>query len=276
MKSYPRWVLVICLCSFQETLVAGRPDLSYVTIKILDKAGHFDATADIPVTLELQGAGRILGVGNGDPLNREGYQGHDIKSFNGLGLAIIGSTDEPGDILLTARAEGLASDTVRLRSVVQKTPETVTSADASQSQQPRIVESSQIVSAFKTEFTSPPEGTPGKTSVDGPLLGNGDMGVVIGGPPEAQQVILCRNDMWRLQHGYGNASPVPFGTLSINVPGLIEASYRVVQDLLSLYGMGSCSRDPDFPPAIFGWTTQDNPAWHEGRPLYRGRAAENT
>ena len=221
----------VLLSADQERLRAGRPDLSYVTIKILDKEGHFDATADIPVTLDLRGPGRILGIGNGDPLNSEGYQGQSIKSFNGLCLAIIGSTDEPGDIVLTAKSEGLAAGTVKLRSVVQKETAAVTSAAASNIQQQRILESRQIVSAFKTEFTAPPKRTPGKTSVDGPLLGNGDMGVVLAGSPDEQRFILCKNDMWRLQHGYGNASPVPFGRLSLSLPGLKGASYRVVQDL---------------------------------------------
>lgn len=110
---------------------------------------------------------------------------------------------------------------------------TLASAAASDPPQPEdlIRESKQIVSAFKTEFTAPPKRTPGKTSVDGPLLGNGDMGVVICGSPQAQRFMLCKNDMWRLQHGYGNASPVPFGSLAINIPALKEASYSVTQDL---------------------------------------------
>ena len=29
-----------------------------------------------------------------------------------------------------------------------------------------------------------------------------------------------------------------------------------------LYTMASCSRDPDFPPGLFGWTTTDTPAWN--------------
>jgi hypothetical protein len=34
------------------------------------------------------------------------------------------------------------------------------------------------------------------------------------------------------------------------------------QYYLSLYGMASCSRDPDFPPGLFGtWITQEQPAW---------------
>jgi len=219
------------LSADQETLVAGRGDLSYVTFKVVDKAGHFDATCDIPVTLELQGPARILGLGNGDPLNSEGYQGTSIKSFNGLCLAIIGATGESGDIVLTARSEGLASGTVRLRSAGQELMDPVGSIVTSKTHQQRITQSRQIVSAFKTEFTAPPKRTPSKSSVDGSLLGNGDMGVVMTGSPYEPQFILCKNDLWRLQHGYGNASPVPFGTLSISMPGLKEASYRIVQDL---------------------------------------------
>jgi len=29
-----------------------------------------------------------------------------------------------------------------------------------------------------------------------------------------------------------------------------------------LYTMASCSRDPEFPPGLFGWTTTDTPAWN--------------
>ena len=221
----------VVLAADQDTLVAGRPDLSYVTIKIVDKHGHFNATAEIPVTLELQGPGRILGIGNGDPLNSEGYQGQSIKSFNGLCLAIIGSTDEPGDIVLAVKSEGLASGTVTLRSVVQEKSGAVTSTATSNTQQQRIIESKCVISAFKSDFTAPPERTPFRSSVDGPLLGNGDMGVVMAGNPEEQRFVLCKNDMWRLQHGYGNASPVPFGHLAISIPALKDASYKVAQDL---------------------------------------------
>ena len=34
-------------------------------------------------------------------------------------------------------------------------------------------ENKRMVSAFKTEFTTPPKRMPSRTSVDGPLLGNG-------------------------------------------------------------------------------------------------------
>ena len=44
-------------------------------------------------------------------------------------------------------------------------------------------------------------------------------------------------------------------SVSIDDP-VIEKQYY-----LSLYGMGSCSRNPEFPPHIFGWVTTDNPLW---------------
>lgn len=45
----------------------------------------------------------------------------------------------------------------------------------------------------------------------------------------------------------------------VSIPdSVIEKQYY-----LSLYGMGACSRDVDFPPSIFGtWITKERPAWN--------------
>lgn len=107
----------ITLSADKHILNAGRPDLSYVTIRLVDKEDNFNATADTPVTLELQGPARLLAVGNGDPLSHQGFQSQSIQAFNGLCLAIVSSTDKPGEIVLTAKAEGLSAGTVKLRSV---------------------------------------------------------------------------------------------------------------------------------------------------------------
>jgi hypothetical protein len=88
-----------------------------------------------------------------------------------------------------------------------------------------------IVSSYTNEFRKPPKLTPRDRSVDGPLLGNGDMGVVIGGTPSKLQLYLCKNDFWRLQHQARESCPLPLGHLSIAVPGLEGASYHVTQDL---------------------------------------------
>lgn len=110
----------ITLSADKTTLISHPPDLSYVTIKLVDKDGNFNATADTPVTLELQGPARLLAVGNGDPLSHQSFQAPSIRTFNGLALAILNSTGKPGQIVLTAKSEGLSSGTVKLRSVYEQ------------------------------------------------------------------------------------------------------------------------------------------------------------
>ncbi|MEJ2903462.1 hypothetical protein WAE58_13545 [Pedobacter panaciterrae] len=44
--------------------------------------------------------------------------------------------------------------------------------------------------------------------------------------------------------------------IAVEDPVLMKAYYQ------GLYTMAACSRDPKFPPGIFGWTTTDNPAWN--------------
>lgn len=87
------------------------------------------------------------------------------------------------------------------------------------------------VSSHTNVFVAPPHLTPRDRSVDGPLLGNGDMGVVLGGPPAELAFYLCKNDFWRLQQQYGESCPLPLGHLSIAIPGLEDASYHVTQDI---------------------------------------------
>lgn len=55
-------------------------------------------------------------------------------------------------------------------------------------------------------------------------------------------------DWW--QHYWDKSS------LAIADPVLMKAYYQ------GLYTMAACSRDPKFPPGIFGWTTTDSPAWN--------------
>ena len=47
-----------------------------------------------------------------------------------------------------------------------------------------------IISKHKAVFGKPPGQVPTGGAVDGPLLGNGDVGVVLGGAPEAQRFKL--------------------------------------------------------------------------------------
>ena len=76
------------------------------------------------ISLAIEGAGKIIGVGNGDPSSHEPDQFIASAStplpvwqrslFNGFAQIIVQSTKEPGDIKLTARTTGLAETTLPL------------------------------------------------------------------------------------------------------------------------------------------------------------------
>jgi beta-galactosidase len=59
------------------------------------------------VRFNLQGSGKILGVGNGDPSSHEPDQAKQRSAFCGFCQVIIQTTTQPGEMTLTAEAEGL-------------------------------------------------------------------------------------------------------------------------------------------------------------------------
>ena len=92
-------------------------------------------------------------------------------------------------------------------------------------------ESERIVSQYTAVFHAPPTRVPSRDSAGGPLLGNGDLGVVISGAPEAQRFWISKNNFWRLKDGHRQGGPRLFGGLEINIPALSGGTYLVEQHL---------------------------------------------
>lgn len=104
-------------------------------------------------------------------------------------------------------------------------------------------EAKRIVSQHKAVFVAPPRGTPSRFAVDGPLLGNGDLGAAIGGPGEAQRFWISKNDFWRILSVYKQGGPRVFGSLNIDAPAMKGASYRVEQDLYTAVTVAKFVKD---------------------------------
>ncbi|MCX6880399.1 MAG: hypothetical protein NTW21_42325 [Verrucomicrobia bacterium] len=80
---------------------------------------------------------------------------------------------------------------------------------------------------YTAVFDAPPQHVPTSYMPDGPLLGNGDLGVAIGGPPQEQSFFLGKNDSWQCKP----AKVISVGMVRLHVPALQQASYRQEQDL---------------------------------------------
>ena len=103
------------LLSDRKILRADGEDMSFVTVRILDKRDNICPLADNLIKFNIQGEGDIAAVGNGNPISHESYQSNFRKAFHGLSLVVVRSTREAGQIELDATCPGLESDSIKLK-----------------------------------------------------------------------------------------------------------------------------------------------------------------
>lgn len=101
----------IKLTADKKTLAADGTDLIFVEINMEDENGNIVENANNRVTVKVTGAGRLLGLDNGDSTDYDQYKGLSRRLFSGKLMAIIGSTLEPGKICLQVTSEGLENQT---------------------------------------------------------------------------------------------------------------------------------------------------------------------
>jgi beta-galactosidase len=87
---------------------ADGEDISILRVEALDKEGRSVPTAGNFIGFKVSGAGKLIGVGNGDPNCQESDKEPHRSLFNGLAQVIIQSTKEPGEIHIEAAKEGWA------------------------------------------------------------------------------------------------------------------------------------------------------------------------
>ena len=107
----------IRLTADRDMLTADGYDLAYITIDCYDKDGTFVPTAMNQLYFDVEGAGELMGVDNGNAASVESLKGSKMKLFNGKALAIIRTLrDVQGDIRLRVRGDGVKDATIVLSS----------------------------------------------------------------------------------------------------------------------------------------------------------------
>lgn len=90
------------LIADRTEIAADRQDVAMVTVDVLDDHGRPVPTANNPLAFRITGAGRLIGVGNGDPNSHESDKQPRRSLFNGLAQLIVQSTAEAGTIRIEA------------------------------------------------------------------------------------------------------------------------------------------------------------------------------
>jgi len=102
----------IRLTADRSELKANRNDLSYVTVEVLDENGLLVPDANVSIKFNISGEGELAAVENGNPTDMKSFRSTKVNSFRGRCLAILRPTGKPGNIKLSAEAEGLERNVI--------------------------------------------------------------------------------------------------------------------------------------------------------------------
>lgn len=97
----------IVLEADRSQIKADGKDLSFVTVKVVDRNGNLCPLADNKISFKVKGKGSYRAGANGNPASLESFQEPEMKVFYGMMTAIVSSSEEPGDIILEATSKGL-------------------------------------------------------------------------------------------------------------------------------------------------------------------------
>jgi beta-galactosidase len=105
----------LTLSSDVNTLKADGCDVSVIRVAIKDDKGRVVPTANNLVKFSIEGPGRIIGTGNGNPTSYEPDKASQRMAFNGYCLILVQSYKKAGEIKLKASSETLKGSEVVIK-----------------------------------------------------------------------------------------------------------------------------------------------------------------
>jgi len=91
----------------RKTCRCGSGEMIFVTIRALDPDGWPVENAACRIHLDVSGAGKLIGLDNGDSTDYDSMKGTSKRLFSGRLLAMIAPDDKPGQIIVNASSRGL-------------------------------------------------------------------------------------------------------------------------------------------------------------------------
>lgn len=105
------------LIADRTRLCADGKDLSYITVRVVDKDGNLCPADSRMVTFFVKGAGRYRAAANGDATSLDLFHLPRMPLFSGQLTAIVQAGEQPGEIVFEAKAKGVQACKLTLRTV---------------------------------------------------------------------------------------------------------------------------------------------------------------
>lgn len=102
------------LVTDRSSLQADGKDLTYVTLRIVDKDGNLCPNDGRLVSFKVKGAGKYRASANGDPTCLDLFHKPEMHAFGGMLTVIVQSGEKTGEIELQATAKEIKTGTIRI------------------------------------------------------------------------------------------------------------------------------------------------------------------
>lgn len=107
--------VVIQLKADKQQIKADGEDMAFVEVSVFDQQGNPVENANNRINVTVTGAGRLIGIENGDSTDFDAYKGKSKRLFGGKLLAVIGAKQEAGEITVICTSPGLAEGRLLLQ-----------------------------------------------------------------------------------------------------------------------------------------------------------------
>ena len=97
-------------------LKADGEDMSFVSVRVVDKDGNLCPKASHQLVMKVTGEGKFRGVCNGDQTSVEVFTNPTMKLFNGELVVGVQTTKTAGDMVLKVSGKGVGSASITLKS----------------------------------------------------------------------------------------------------------------------------------------------------------------
>jgi len=104
----------LVITSDRKAVSADGEDVAMFAVEVQDAQGRIVPITDNEVEFKVSGAGKLIGVGNGDPTDLASDLGAKRKAFSGYCMGIVQAGKQAGDITVEVSADGLTSATLTL------------------------------------------------------------------------------------------------------------------------------------------------------------------
>lgn len=99
----------------KKVLEAGKQDLSYVMISLVDENGRLNTSRECKVKVSVEGAGTLQAFASANPKSTENFYDSERTTHYGKALAIVRAGAKSGVITVKAEAEGCTNQVVQIQ-----------------------------------------------------------------------------------------------------------------------------------------------------------------